>query len=217
MTRWILFFSLITGATLVQATSSNPEPRWGHSTRATQWTAEVRESLLNGNNALLKANPSDVTRFCPRFSSLDTEGRLRFWTQLVSAMAEKESDFNETETYTEAFKDSSGTHVVSRGLLQLSFESAKLYGCPVRRASDLQTSATNLDCGLRIIKRWVLEDGKIGGDQSPWRGIARYWGVFRQRKKFQQIQATVYNSSICRSSANTPGVNKGTVPSKGSR
>jgi hypothetical protein len=136
---------------------------------------------------MLTLAPADASDFCPTYASLSREDRKAVWVQLISAMAVKESDLDPTQTYVENFKDSSRNQVKSRGLLQLSFESAQAYGCEVNKPEDLHNSALNLRCGVKILDHWISQDGVIASKaKDSWRGGARYWSVLRnpQKKKF---------------------------------
>jgi hypothetical protein len=106
--------------------------------------------------------------------------RKEFWVKLITEMIRYESDFNPQSKYTEAFSDSTGQRVVSRGLLQISYESARGYGCPIKRVEDLHDSKLNIECGVRILNRWVPRDRMIGTNKL---GGARYWAVLRESSK----------------------------------
>jgi hypothetical protein len=156
--------------------------RWeGYASDGDKWVKYVSDAI--DEHGLMNAKqPSDAAEFCPNFKSLSLEQKKMFWIYLVSATAELESSFNPKSSYTEDFKDSSGTKVVSRGLLQLSLESAQDYGCPVSKGADLYDPKTNLDCGIRILEHWIQHDGRIAGKSgSQWLGAGRYWAPFRHK------------------------------------
>lgn len=153
--------------------------RWdGKHKSAGDWTASAADSFLQIMPSSLPVN--DVTSFCPRYNSLSDHEQIQFWVYLMSSLAQLESAFKPEAKYTENFVDSSGKKVVSRGLLQLSYESAKLYGCPISSGNDLHDPHINLDCGARIMVRWLKKDKVITGKSGKtWLGIARYWSPFR--------------------------------------
>lgn len=121
--------------------------------------------------------------------SLQGEGKallavhsIQYWVMLFSALARHESNFDPTCTYTEKFPDAKGKPVVSRGLLQISKESANGYGAGLVKEEELHDVATNLRCGVLIAAKWVVKDGVVyGGDaEHGWKGMARYWSQFRK-------------------------------------
>lgn len=112
-----------------------------------------------------------------------------FYAELLGALAFFESNFEPNATYVEGFKDKKGVPVVSRGLLQLSFESCNGYGAALTREEDLHHSDINLRCAVLIMSRWIYGDGKIsGGSKKAWEGMARYWSPFRKPEKVKQIR-----------------------------
>lgn len=99
--------------------------------------------------------------------------------QLVSIMAKYESSFKPETQFKESFNDSKGKPVISRGLLQLSIESAnqKAYGCNIKKAEELHNPKTNLECAVKIVvfqanKSGTLMDGNRGGASAYW-SVAR--------------------------------------------
>lgn len=174
-----------------------------------QWTGVNKKfsllaemALESGVISLINQNPSDIKTYCIGYPKLAPPQRLQFWGDLLSAISFYESGHNKELKYQEAFNDNSGLRVISRGLLQLSFESAKGYGCSLEKAQQLHNPANNIDCGVRILNRWVLEDGVISTDigwfKSQWRGGARYWSVLRQPEKLSAIQEKIQQQSYCK-------------------
>lgn len=170
------------------AAQPNPiEASWNKKLEAESWTESTLSALDQEGERMLTLAPADASDFCPNYASLSREDRKAVWVQLISAMAVKESDLDPTQTYVENFKDSSKNRVKSRGLLQLSFESAQAYGCEVSKPEDLHNSALNLRCGVKILDHWISQDGVIASKaKDSWRGGARYWSVLRnpQKRKF---------------------------------
>ena len=171
----------------------------GHDKQSDEWTAATGRALETIGNGMLESVPSDIKYYCPKYAKLDREDRKAFWIQLISAIARRESDFNEDLRYKEKFNDSSNTRVVSRGLLQLSKESANLYGCQIEVGSQLESAARNLRCGVRILNKWIVRDGMIkGGERGAWRGAARFWSVFRTPDPRHFIQRATMSLDICK-------------------
>jgi hypothetical protein len=143
--------------------------------------------------------PEDATTFCPKYTKLSSSQRKEFWAFLISAMTKYESSFKPETQYKEAFKDSKGNNVISRGLLQISIESANGYGCGFKTVSELHDPYANLSCGIRILNRWMSRDKRIAGKvDGGWRGGARYWSVLRSTNKpYSSIVAMTRKMSIC--------------------
>jgi hypothetical protein len=161
--------------------STHTRPLWeGRHADGAKWTDFVINKLDLRGTMLTSVVTQDMNTFCPKFSKFSNRDRKYFWAYLMSAMVRFESNFKPSVTYQENFKDSDGDFVVSRGLLQLSYESAKGYQCEIRTPQDLHDPYVNLECGMRILDRWIGRDSKIAGQENGgWRGGARYWSVLR--------------------------------------
>lgn len=153
---------------------------WSRVAGASEWTTILYERI-GAATALLRASPQDAARYCPGFAALDHSGRQAFYTGLVSIMAKYESGFDPEVRFQERFADSSGGLVVSRGLLQLSIESADAYtGCDPGSAEALHDPGVNLACAAAILNKLVSRDQAIGVVQrGDWKGGAAYWSVLR--------------------------------------
>jgi len=156
--------------------------KWSKVTRSSEWDQFLMNALDDYGSELMDAEPSDIKSFAPGYKDMNYLERRNFWAYLISIMAQRESSFNPDAFFVESFTDASGKRVVSRGLLQLSIESARGYKCPfLDTAQDLHNPEVNLICSVLIMKRWVKQDGvitkKVG---SRWRGGARYWSVLRK-------------------------------------
>jgi hypothetical protein len=163
-----------------------------------QYTHITSEALLNDAPALIDSSPSDVHDFCPAYYLLDRNGRIAFWVGLISAMTDRESSFDTHSQFTENMLDSEGKKVISRGLMQLSVESARSYGCSIGTESDLEDAETNLRCGVKILNQLILADSSIAGFKQRWLGGARYWSVLRPGGPQTKILATTRGLSVCR-------------------
>jgi len=164
--------------------------RWeGKHKDGRDWTLATHSQVEKITPGLLSTTPSDYKDFCPQYSGMSHAERKNFWVHLLSSMAQFESNFNPSLSYREAFRDSSGNRVVSRGLLQISIESGNAYGCGFRSNADLNDPYKNLNCGLRILNRWVSSDKRIAGYVGgAWKGGARYWSVLRTKEKVKSIK-----------------------------
>lgn len=173
---------------------------WDDKPDGRAWTKIAIRGIERFGVALLTGEDvGDASTYCPRYKRLDLQERGRFWVKLISAMAKKESSFKEGLNYTESFNDNTNTRVVSRGLLQISRESAKSYGCKIEAGVDLLQADFNLPCGIKILNRWVARDSRIGsGKIEAWRGGARYWSVLRNGPSKEIIVKSVSELSFCK-------------------
>lgn len=163
------------------APSGANAPLWeSKATDGKKWTAHVLNKLDTLGADILDVIPADAATFCPKYTKLTYGERKQVWAYLMSAMVKYESNFKTSTKYQESFDDAHGDPVISRGLLQISIESANSYGCGFRNAEELHDPELNLDCGIRILNRWLDRDGRIAGKvDGGWKGGARYWSVLR--------------------------------------
>lgn len=171
--------------------------RWdGQHKDADRWVTHT-SSAIEEHDLLEIKTPGDITQFCSNFKNLNLSQKKLFWIYVVSAMTELESGFRPTTSYKESFADSSGAKVVSRGLLQLSFESARAYTCPIAKGTDLFEAKTNLNCGVKILAHWLKRDGRLAGKSgSTWLGAGRYWSIFRH--KHTTLKKWTQSISFCK-------------------
>jgi len=166
------------------------------------WTSYAYEAVSEYGQDLMASNPEDIQTFCPKYRSLQSEEKKMFWMHLISSMVEFESGFKPEAKFQESFKDRNGEYIISRGLLQISIESAGGYSCRLNSAKDLHSARLNLECGVRILNRWVKRDGRVAGNvDGTWVGGARYWSVLRKRassRSHDRIAAKTTATSICR-------------------
>ena len=192
--------------------SSSPVPalRRGTSVRFRRMGKEKPRRLLDqtaveavSTSLLASSIPDDIQRFCPAYQTLDTDKRNMFWVGLLSAMARPESNFEPATKFTESFSDSSGRKVISRGLLQISIESANQsrYGCNIKKAEDLHIPAVNLACSVKILSAWVRSDNVIATYKidSENRGGGRYWSISASHRAIcQSLRALRRGLSFCK-------------------
>ena len=175
-TSLLLLFLLCVGA------QASDFAAWAKKNPDGSWTKTALEAV--STSLLASSIPDDIQRFCPAYQTLDTDKRNMFWVGLLSAMARPESNFKPATKFTESFSDSSGRKVISRGLLQISIESANQsrYGCNIKKAEDLHIPAVNLACSVKILSAWVRSDNVIATYKidSENRGGGRYWSVLRE-------------------------------------
>lgn len=176
---------------------------WSGHNKDGSWTRQLERSVQQSKLPQLK--PADIVQFCPAYPKLNLRQRSQFWVGLLSAMAKPESNFQPLTRYQEKFRDGKGKPVISRGLLQISQESANQprYSCNITQAEQLHDPAINLNCAVRIMQKWVQTDGQISS--SDWgtqaKGAARYWSVLRPaRGQLPQIRRFTSQLPVCRAS-----------------
>lgn len=186
--------------TLCGATHAADYGAWAKKDKTGQWTAVTEEAVKASD--LPASEPTDVTQFCPTYANLDAGARAVFWTGLISIIARPESNFKPETSYEETFKDSQQKHVISRGLLQISIESANQsrYACNIESAESLHEPAVNLPCGVRILSAWVKADNVIASwGKKPIAGGARYWSTLREsRGHLPELTGFTKKLDVCR-------------------
>src|SRR5215510_5826941 len=155
---------------------------WARKNPDGSWTAAAEAAVAA--SSLPQAVPADIDKFCPGYAARNTDERKVFWVGLLSIVARPESNFKPETKFTEEFADAQGNKVVSRGLLQISIESAnqRKYSCGIVKAEDLHDPAINLGCGVKILAAWVKTDNVIAtwGTGKPVGG-GRYWSTLREK------------------------------------
>lgn len=172
-----------------------PPLAWG--VKRADWSEYLRHVIFTGSK-LPTLVPSGIEAFCPSYRKLDTAQRVEFWAQLISIMAKFESSFNPATKFVEPdIRDAKGENVASRGLLQISIESARSYGNKLDSAEQLHDPLVNLRCAVRIMEHNVEKHGQFEGFDSAakrWRGASAYWAVMRgmkngkPRKSYESIK-----------------------------
>lgn len=160
---------------------------WQKNTSPEAWTFQTVKALETHGKDLLEKVPADASMYCPRYEHLTREERMMFWTRLISLISERECSYDPSKTYKDV---QVGPNVLSTGFLMLSLESAQMdvFDCDmINEQKDLLNWRKNLVCAVRIMNYYVARDGVIAmntGDESKgeWRGLARYWGPFRDKR-----------------------------------
>ena len=184
----------------------HPIAVWDKRKQAQRWTKFVLTALDKEGKDLLANTPRDVREWCAGYSKLDMRGKKAFWVALVSTMAAHESSFKPNAYHQEKFNDSSGSPVVSRGLLQLSVESSRAVGCSnIEVYQDLYDPETNLTCGVRMLNRYIGKDSRIFGRNVTvqgkvvkWAGASRYWGIYRLQRMNTEMRKVTRRLWFCK-------------------
>lgn len=176
----------------------HPPAAWDVRPEGRQWTTIAHNAIDTLAPELVTIVPTDIDAFCPGYRNASPANRRAFYVSLLSELAKFESNFDPSVRFTESITDAAGRRVVSRGLLQISQESANGYGCAIADPEQLHDPATNLQCSVRILARWVGRDQVIAGYSSgAWRGASRYWSPFRDRNKLVDLQAALNAKPYC--------------------
>jgi len=122
----------------------------------------------------------DIEKFCPKYSTLDEQGKEDFFGHLLANIARYESHYATGDSMAE----NNGN--ISRGLLGISYGSLGTQyndnGCKViTKDMDLADGKSNLQCGLAIISTWVEADKILALDSKA--GASRYWSTLRSPYK----------------------------------
>jgi hypothetical protein len=187
--------------------TTTPQPqqllqtRWSHLPNGNNWTRYTQEAIKKYGQALLRVIPQDIERYCPKYETISLHQRGDFWVNLITELAYLESSHNPQSSYTERFNDNSGNPVISRGLLQISKESANgsRYRCGINNPIELHDPRINLECGVKILNHWIKEDRVIVAQHGgKWYGVARYWSPFRSRERSDNIVRVTASLGYCR-------------------
>ncbi len=193
-----VFFWLIGVVAFAATADAEDYAAWAAKNPSGDWTRTAESAV--SRSTLPQLVPADISLYCPRYEANGKDDRVRFWVALLSAMAGPESGFDPKVRYVEPkITDAKGRHVVSRGLLQISIESANQarYGCGIKRAKDLHKPGKNLECATRILNHWVASDRSIGKRHAENTGGARYWAALRGKKGIAKIQTFTRELSFC--------------------
>jgi hypothetical protein len=175
------------------------ESSWSKKSTGEIWTAATLKALDEVGTNLINKKLPDAKQFCKNYDKLDKNGRKEFWVAMFASIAVDESALDPSNKYRENFLDSNGKRVVSRGLLQISYESANDYGCGIKAPNDLHDPAQNLRCGVKIFDHWVERDGTVADYwDKHWRGGARYWAVLRKPKLKAAVKARIQKIDLCK-------------------
>lgn len=168
--KYILVLLLSSCSYISRQTSAKaqeePTLAWGKERSA--WTTHLIREINNSNLR------SDVKTPCEK-----TSQKLCL-AYLISVIAKHESGFNPDAYYKESFNDSNGKPVISRGLFQLSVESANqsAYKCDIKSYKELYNPYINITCMVKITVYQANKSGYLIAE--PKKGCASYHSVCRK-------------------------------------
>lgn len=137
----------------------------------------------------------DIADFCPKYSVLSLDDRVKAVGELFVAMSYYESGFKPDTYYRECnklkcryFKNGlpdcrydakygycmkggpavDDYTIVSRGLGQMSILSSISYGCEITTPTELHEPVKNLVCMDKIMRKQIKNKGKIKADSNYW-------------------------------------------------
>jgi hypothetical protein len=151
------------------------------------WSAQLRASITEYKIQLDQGNPE---AFVSGYAALPAERQIKFWAELIIAVAKFESNWKPHTI----FHEPPPLGVDSVGLLQLSYEDQPVYHLePLdRQAKSLEDPLVNLRCGVKIMAKLVSKDGTVASSAAgKHRGAARYWSVLRAGHHVDEIRALV--------------------------
>lgn len=141
-----------------------------------------------------------VRQFCPRFAALSEADKRAFWAYLFQALAGAEGGLksnavaHHNQPEMQVKDPVSGTTARTQGLLQLTYEDQKRYGCDFDWEADRRLRATdparsilqpknNLECGIKIMTRELLEQHK------PLLSRTQYWSTLQPGTRSYRVFA----------------------------
>jgi len=134
--------------------------------------------------------PHDVKRFCPAFYWMPEDDKRAFWAYFFQALAGAEAGLEptvqakHTQPEMEVKDEVTGRAGRTSGLLQLTYEDAKRYGCDFDWERDKKLGVkdpartilqpkNNLECGVKILDHQIIEKHK------PLLSASGYWSTLR--------------------------------------
>jgi hypothetical protein len=163
-----------------------PVMQWDHHPEAPEWTEATLAALQSDGAELLSEIPADIGTWCPAYVAAAPEQRAMFWAGLLSTLARFESTWNPSAV---------GGGGQWFGLVQISPDTARAYGCAADSGSELQDGSANLECAVQIAAENVTRDGVVAADRG---GFAADWGPFMIAEKRAEMAAWVSQQSYCR-------------------
>lgn len=153
-----------------------------------EWDATIEKALPA--EMLSSQMGHEVRQFCPRFSSMDTADRRAFWAYFFQALAGAEAglkattDVQHTDPQVAVVDGVSHRMVRAEGLLQLTYEDARRYGCDFDWKADkrlpehdpnktILQPENNLLCGVNILENQLVQQRK------PLLSTSSYWSTLR--------------------------------------
>lgn len=147
---------------------------------------------VSGNSELDALTPSDASTFCLNFEALDVASREVFWRDLLTQIAESESDGVATRTRWLPYDSAMHRPTFRRGLFQISSEAAasRQYQCDQSSAASLNEPTANAACAVKILVHSIETTGAI-------QGAGAYWPTIAHRRSRTRLATSLSTSSQC--------------------
>jgi len=153
-----------------------------------EWDATIEKALPE--ELVSPKMGHKVAQFCPRFSSISEADRRAFWAYFFQALAGAEAGLNATadvqhnEPQVAVVDGVSHRMVRAQGLLQLTYEDSRRYGCDFDWKADkhlpphdprktILQPDNNLLCGVSILENQLIDQKK------PLMSVSSYWSTLR--------------------------------------
>ena len=153
-----------------------------------EWDATIEKALPD--DLISSRIGHKVAQFCPRFSSISEADRRAFWAYFFQALAGAEAGLNatadvqHTEPQVAVVDGVSHRMVRAAGLLQLTYEDSRRYGCDFDWGADrhlpphdprktILQPDNNLLCGVSILGNQLIDQKK------PLMSVSSYWSTLR--------------------------------------
>jgi len=164
-----------------------------------------------------KAGPSgsgigDLTSYCSKFGGFSYEQKMLVFQQTLAALITQESGWK-VDAQEPGWTRADGAQMGGKGLFQIGVhDQDQDPDCNGLNSGSILTADPNMKCGACIALKNLNNDSTMGhgvGDAGA-RGMARYFGPFRdaQVKKRSAMMAAV--NSYCESIANGMGMDSST-------
>ena len=159
---------------------------WDNVPLRKEWSQKLIGLVSQNRTDLEKGNPDG---FVSGYSTLPSAAvKIKFWAELLVAMAKFESDWNPKNV----FHEPPPLGVNSVGLLQLSLQDQDNYHLTphISNEEELKNPLINLEWGVTIFAKLLARDGVVasGSSISNARGAARYWSVLWAGHKIDEIK-----------------------------
>ena len=153
-----------------------------------EWDATIEKALPD--EMLAPKMGHKVAQFCPRFGAMSEGDRRAFWAYLFQALAGAEAglkataDVQHTDPQVAVVDGVSHKMVRAQGLLQLTYEDSRRYGCEFDWRADKHLQPhdprktilqpdNNLLCGVNILENQLVDQKK------PLLSTSSYWSTLR--------------------------------------
>jgi hypothetical protein len=158
---------------------------WDSLPERKEWSVQLLASVTASKAQLDHGNP-DV--FVAGYTALPSQRQIKFWAELIVAMANFESSWNPHCIY----REPPPLGIDSVGLLQLSYEDEPIYHLEAlnRKEKSLEDPLVNLRCAVKIMAKLASKDATVASSfGNQHKGAARYWSVLRTGHHIDEIRA----------------------------